>query len=212
LIAENTSLFGLSILSLGPRWYTMAVQRIERSGLDYQAFFCEENVWRLLARPEFAEMASWAVIVANLPRDVVLLRQLAGRPVDGLIHWEYHVFAVLAEPMAGRVALDLDSELPFPCALGRYLEDTFPEGVQRAFSPRFRVMRGSDYVRGLSSDRSHMRKADGSWLAPPPPWPAPGSLSGLPCDFMEWIDVGRRLPGVLYDAARMAAFATETGS
>lgn len=187
------------------------MHRIERAGLDYQAFYCEENVWRLLSRPEFAEMASWAVIVSNASRDIVLLRQITGRPVDGLVHWDYHVFAVLAEPMAGRVALDLDSELPFPCPLGRYLEDTFPEGVQRAFAPRFRVMKGSDYLLGLSSDRSHMRKADGSWLAPPPPWPAPGSLEGRPSVFMEWVDVGRRLPGTLYGAARMAAFAADSG-
>jgi protein N-terminal glutamine amidohydrolase len=202
----------MSILPRGARWYTGAVQRIERSGLDYQAFYCEENVWRLLARPEFADMASWAVVVSNAPRDLILLRQLSGRPIDGLVHWDYHVFAVLAEPIAGRVALDLDSELPFPCPLGRYLEDSFPEGVQRAYAPRFRVMRGSEYVQGLVSDRAHMRRPDGSWLAPPPPWPAPGAHSGRESVLLEWIDIGRRKPGTLYDAARMAAFAADSGA
>jgi hypothetical protein len=188
------------------------VQRIERAGLDYQAFYCEENVWRLLARPEFEDAASWAVIVSSYPRDVVLLRQLSGRPVDGLVHWDYHVFAVANEPMAGRVALDLDSELPFPCPLGRYLEDTFPEGVQRAYAPRFRVIPGGEYVRGLATDRSHMRRPDGSWIAPPPPWPVPGMDASRPCRLMELIDVGHRLPGALYDTARMAAFAADPGS
>jgi hypothetical protein len=188
------------------------VQRIERTDLEYQAFFCEENVWRLLARQEFSDMESWAVVVSNAARDVVLLRQLSGRPVDGLVHWDYHVFAVVAEPMAGRVALDPDSELPFPCPLGRYLEDTFPEGVQRTFAPRFRVMRGSDYLRDLVSDRSHMRRTDGSWIAAPPPWPAPGALDGRASVLMEWIDVGLRQPGALYDTARMAAFAADSGA
>jgi protein N-terminal glutamine amidohydrolase len=183
------------------------VQRIERSELDYQAYYCEENVWRLLARPEFAKMASWAVIVSNAPRDLVLLRQLSGRPLDGLVHWDYHVFAVLADPIAGRVAVDLDSELPLPCALGRYLEDSFPEGVQRAFLPHFRVMPGSEYLEALVSDRSHMRRPDGSWIAPPPPWPAPGAGSGRASVLMGWTNVRRRRPGTLYDAARMAAFA-----
>jgi protein N-terminal glutamine amidohydrolase len=183
------------------------VRRIERESQDYQAFYCEENVWRLLARPELEELVSWAVIVSNESRNVTLLRQLSGRPVDGLVHWDYHVFAVATEPVAGRVALDLDSELPFPCPLSRYLEDTFPEGVQRAFQPRFRVLKGSDYVAGLSSDRSHMRRADGSWLAPPPPWPAPGE--GRPSLLMRWADMGIRGPGALYDSARMAAFAVE---
>jgi protein N-terminal glutamine amidohydrolase len=183
------------------------VQRIERGDLDYQAYYCEENVWRLLARPEFAAMASWAVLVSNVSRDLVLLRQKSGRPLDGLVHWDYHVFAVLTDPVAGRIALDLDSELPFPCALRRYLEDSFPEGVQRAFQPRFRVMQGGEYLKALVSDRSHMRRPDGSWLAPPPPWPAPGEGSGRASVFMGWTNVKRRRPGAVYDLARMAAFA-----
>jgi hypothetical protein len=188
------------------------VDTIDRAGMDYQAFYCEENVWRLLARPEFKEAETWAVIVSNSPREVVLLRQLSGRPVDGLVHWDYHVFAVAAEPIVGKVALDLDSELPFPCPLARYLEDTYPEGLQRAFEPRFRVIRGSDYIRDLASDRSHMRKADGSWLAPPPPWPAPVGNSGSSSVIMEWTDVGRRQPGALYDISRMAAFAADASA
>lgn len=186
------------------------MHRIEREGLDHQAYFCEENVWRLLASQELAAMASWAVIVSNERRDIVLLRQLAGRPVDGLVHWDYHVFAVVAEPVAGRLALDLDSELPFPCPLERYLDDTFPAGVQRAYEPRFRVMRGGEYLAGLVSDRSHMRRPDGSWLSPPPRWPAPGSGSGRESNLLRWTDMGQRSPGAVYDRARMKAFASET--
>jgi protein N-terminal glutamine amidohydrolase len=184
------------------------VHRIERAGLDYQAYYCEENVWRLLARPEYSAMVSWAVIVSNALRDVVLLRQVAGRPLDGLVHWDYHVFAAVTDPIVGRLALDFDSELPFPSPLSRYLEDTFPRDVQKAYEPRFRVIRGGEYVAGLVSDRSHMRAADGSWVAPPPPWPAPGSGSGRQSDFMRWTDALARSPGALYDRARMTAFAT----
>ena len=186
---------------------------IVRAGLDYQAFYCEENVWRLLARPELSEAATWAVIASNASREVILLRQLSGRPVDGLVHWDYHVFAVIAHPVMGRLALDLDSELPFPCPAGRYLADTFPAGIQRAYVPRFRVIKGTDYVAGLVSDRSHMRRPDGSYLAPPPPWPAPGAGSGAPGILMDWIDMGHRFPGALYDLARMSAFAaSDAGS
>jgi len=183
------------------------VHRIERTGLDYQAYFCEENVWRLLSRPEYVGFTSWAVIVSNAPRDVVLMRQVAGRPLDGLVHWDYHVFAVVTDSIAGRLALDFDSELPFPSPLSRYLEDTFPHDVQRAYEPRFRVIRDSEYVSGLVSDRAHMRRADGSWVAPPPPWLAPGAGSGKPSDFMIWTDVLARSPGIVYDRARMVAFA-----
>jgi protein N-terminal glutamine amidohydrolase len=180
---------------------------IKRSDLDYQAYYCEENVWRLLAGPLFGEAATWGIIVSNASRDLVFLRQRAGRPVDGLIHWDYHAFAVAVDPIEGKIALDLDSDLPFPCALSRYLRETFPGGVQRASAPRFRVLKGSDYVAGLISDRSHMRRPDGSWMAPPPSWPAPGYGSGKPSILMEWTNVGLRSPGALYDGARMAAFA-----
>jgi protein N-terminal glutamine amidohydrolase len=186
------------------------VRKIEREGQDYQAYYCEENVWRLLARPELEELVTWAVIVSNARRDVTLCRQLSGRPLDGLVHWDYHVFAVAAEPVEGRVALDLDSELPFPCSLARYLQDTFPSGVQRAYEPRFRVINGADYLAKFSSDRSHMRRPDGTWIAPPPPWRAPGN--GWPSLLKPWINMGIREPGTLYDRAGMAAFAVEQGA
>lgn len=32
-------------------------------------------------------------------------------------------------------------------------------------------MAGSEYVAEFSSDRSHMRTADGDWTKPPPEWP-----------------------------------------
>lgn len=32
-------------------------------------------------------------------------------------------------------------------------------------------MAGSEYVAEFSSDRSHMRAADGGWTKPPPEWP-----------------------------------------
>jgi protein N-terminal glutamine amidohydrolase len=181
------------------------VLRIERSELDYQAYYCEENVWRLLARPEFANMACWAVLVSNERRDVVTLRQRSGRSGDGLVHWDYHVFAVATDPIEGRVALDLDSELSFPSPLRRYLEDSFPSDVQRAYLPLFRVIAGDEYVGSLVSDRSHMRRLDGSWIAPPPPWPAPGA--GKANLLVEWTDMRRRKPGTLYDMAHMSTFA-----
>jgi protein N-terminal glutamine amidohydrolase len=185
------------------------VQRIERSSYAYQAYYCEENVWRLLARPEFAGLSTWAVLVSNSERNVVMLRQRSGRPLDGLVHWDYHVFAIITEPIQGRLALDLDSELPFPCPLSRYLDDTFPTDVQKSIAPRFRVLKGQEYVSGLVSDRSHMRRPDGSYIAPPPSWPPPGSGTGKPSILMEWASPARRSPGSVFDFARMAAFAAD---
>jgi hypothetical protein len=186
------------------------VNRIDRAILDYQPYYCEENVWRLLARPELGDAVTWAVIVSNASREVICLRQRSGRLVDGLVRWDYHVFAVATDPVQGRLAMDMDSDLPFPCPLARYLGATFPPDVQRAFAPRFRVVKGGEYVASFVSDRSHMRRLDGSWIAPPPAWPAPGAGSGRPSLLMAWTDMGRRSPGKLYDGARMAAFAADS--
>ena len=172
---------------------------------DYQARYCEENVWRLLARGELAGRRAWAVIVSSLSGYVVALRQRAGRPGDGLVCWDYHVFAMVEDADGTRHALDLDSDLPFPCPLARYLAESFPpmrdERRQPTFRPIFRVIPAADYLTGLASDRSQMRKPDGSYLAPPPPWPAPGR--GKSNTLMAWIDVSCDSPGVLYDLAQL---------
>jgi len=118
---------------------------------------------------------------------------------------------VAADPVQGRLAFDLDSELPFPCPLARYIDETFPEGVQSAFEPRFRVMPGGEYEAGLVSDRSHMRRPDGSWLATPPPWPSPGSGSPRASVLMDWADMGRPGPGAVHNRSKLRAFAAETG-
>jgi hypothetical protein len=189
--------------------YARRVQRIDRSTLDYQARYCEENVWRLLARGEFASQRAWAVIVTSQSGGFVALRQRAGRPGDGLVCWDYHVFAVADDVDGTCLAFDLDSDLPLPCPLALYLAESFPPVRQPRHRPIFRVIAAAEYVAGLASDRSHMRGPDGSYVAPPPPWTAPGG--GKINNLMAWIDVSSSAPGVLYDLAHMGAFATERG-
>jgi len=170
--------------------------------LDYQARYCEENVWRLLARSELAGRRAWAVIVSSLSGQIVTLRQKAGRPGDGLVGWDYHVFAMVDDADGTRLALDLDSDLPFPCPLARYLFESFPPMRHPRSRPIFRVIAAADYLAGLASDRSHMRKPDGTYLAPPPPWPAPGA--GKSNTIWAWIDVSCDSAGVRYDLEQIA--------
>jgi len=181
------------------------VLSIDRLSLDYQARYCEENVWRLLARDEIKACRSWAVIVSSQSGHFLALRQRAGRPGDGLVCWDYHVFAVVDDPDGTRLALDLDSDLPFPCPLVRYLADSFAPMLPPRRRPIFRVIPAGDYLAGLASDRSHMLKPDGSYFAPPPPWPAPGK--GKNNTLRSWIDVSSKAPGVLYDLAQMGELA-----
>jgi hypothetical protein len=117
-----------------------------------------------------------------------MLRQRAGRGESAFVEWDYHVFAAVAG-LEGRVlVLDLDTLLGYPCPLDSYSAGSFPRGAPSILEPRFLILRADRYLAELVSDRSHMRSADGSWLAPPPPWPAPGEGSGRPSVLMEWVE------------------------
>ncbi len=147
---------------------------MEVSSLDYCPYYCEENVWRLLARPEFAGAETWALAVFGAGTSVPVLHQRLGRPGDGLVYWDYHVLALARQ--AGEVlVLDFDSDLPFPSPAADYLGAAFPPAPRTVF----RLMDGRAYCHSLVSDRSHMRRADGSWLAPPPAWPSPEASPGV---------------------------------
>jgi hypothetical protein len=178
---------------------------LDREALDYQPFYCEENVWRLLRREELAGRAAWAVIVTSLAGHLIALRQKAGRGAEGFVCWDYHVFAIVDE--AGeRLALDLDTDLPFPCPLERYVRESFPPVPDPSAQPCFRVIAATDYAEQLATDRAHMRWPDGRYVMPPPPWPAPGAAGSN--TFSSWLDFSADGPGRLLDVIEMIAFAT----
>jgi len=183
----------------------MGLESLVRQALDYQARYCEENVWRLLAHPVLEGRRAWAVIVSSEAGHFFALRQSAGRPTDGFVCWDYHVFAVCEEPDGQRWALDLDSELPFPCLFTHYLSETFVPLRHQPSAPLFRLIPAVDYVSGLASDRAHMRNPDGSYMAPPPPWPAPGNGKS---SLRSWIDVTASAPGLLLDLESLCLFAS----
>jgi protein N-terminal glutamine amidohydrolase len=158
----------------------------------YQAYYCEENVWHLAGE---VSGARWALVISNPERAVALWRQRAGRPPDGFVVWDYHVaLLVQREPGslggAGWWVADLDTLAGSPLPLAAWLRETFrplPAEWER-LSPRFRLVDAARYRAEFSSERSHMRRADGTWLQPPPPWPAidrPGAPS-----FLRWTVMG----------------------
>lgn len=65
---------------------------------------------------------------------------------------------------------DLDSTLSFPCPFDEYSSCTFrsDEILRVELHRMFRVISASDYLAKFASDRSRMKKEDGSWLKPPP--------------------------------------------
>ncbi|MBL8968404.1 MAG: hypothetical protein JNG85_15465 [Spirochaetaceae bacterium] len=178
------------------------------ASFDYAAFYCEENVLRLLSSPALAGRRAWALLVSNPGRSVAMRAQRAGRPPEGLVSWDYHVLAVaLLEGPEGEAAyaLDLDSLLAFPVRLADYLAGSFAAAADPAGRPLFRLVPAARYAAELASDRSHMRAPDGSWLVPPPSWEAPGG--GRPSNLLDWIDMGKPSPGAVLDPAGLRAFA-----
>lgn len=161
-------------------------------GPPYWPFYCEENIWHLCADPRLEGDQRWAVLISNPGRQVALWFQKAA-PRRGLpVVWDYHV-VLLVQNAGGWQIWDLDSALPTPLDAERWLAATFAgtTAVGPDFAPRFRLLEADLYRRSLASDRRHMRHADGSWHAPPPPWPPIGEGSNL----MELLDMDRSSPG-----------------
>jgi hypothetical protein len=165
-----------------------------RSAHDYAPFFCEENVLRLC--PTLGPEAL-AVLVTNAGRQVEMLCQRAGGPPTGAVLWDYHAFAL--ERREGWVVWDLDTTLGFPVPVGEYLRRSFPPAPVQA--PLFRVIAAADYAREFRSDRSHMRRSDGTWAAPPPPWPPSAGRGGQP--LLALLDPGSACLGEILSLEEM---------
>ncbi len=192
---------------------------------EYVPYYCEENIWRLLsdagvgagagagmgagADPTVGadKTAAWAVLVFGSGPSFPMFRQRAGRRGDGLVFWDYHAFA-LAQTAEGAAVFDFDTELGWGIPATAYLAASFAAADAEEAGPLFRLLEGGEYARRLYSDRSHMRAPDGSWLAPPPPWPHPGI--GL-SEEDRWplsrlIDPRRTEGGELMDLAGLRSF------
>lgn len=154
-------------------------------------YYCEENVWRLAYRllygngkgysPVDRENTSyWVVFISNERKCCPMLHQRASEdPETKPCLWDYHVillettkFITRGKTVEETKVLDVDSVLPFPVSIEEYVNSTFmkftSDEVNRKFSPLFRVVRADTYLMHFYSDRSHMKKEDGSWIAPPP--------------------------------------------
>lgn len=144
---------------------------------SYAACYCEENVWKIChqLKQNYAQELDkcWAVFISNKKRVVPLWKQKAGRDEEKLVIWDYHVIAIYKPEEARTLVYDLDSELPFPTYFHKYVTETFRTDaiLNPEYHRIFRVVPASTFLANFSSDRRHMRKPDGSWLKPPPPYP-----------------------------------------
>lgn len=171
--------------------------RLERAAFDYTSCYCEENVLRLVERPELKGVTKCVVIITNSRRTVAVWEQRAA-PKRRPIVWDYHVIMVAQLDGAPRV-LDLDSRLPLGVALDEYVERALvpSQKLDPELVPRFRIVEGDLFAARLWSDRSHMKRADGSYRMPPPAWPPPRpEEAAVPLD--EWLDpANESAPGLV---------------
>jgi hypothetical protein len=143
---------------------------------SYAPCYCEENVYKVCehvrdnAKSELDKCS--AVFVSNKKRVVPLWRQKAGRDEEKLVLWDYHVI-FLYKPDEKTLVYDLDSELPFPTYFHKYVTETFRTDaiLNSEYHRVFRVIPATTFLTHFASDRRHMRREDGSWLKPPPPYP-----------------------------------------
>jgi protein N-terminal glutamine amidohydrolase len=174
----------------------------------YAPFYCEENIWHLANDGIIQGVA----FISNPRQQVACFAQ--GRSKTGeVMVWDYHVIGFAVESVTDALLVwDFDSTLTLPCPAVLYLQATFP-ALPAKFAhvvPWFRLCTAADFVANFASDRRHMRKPDGSWEKPPPPWPCI-QAAGQPAHTLgEFVDVTKpaNAPGIIVRAPTTDAVLT----
>ena len=136
-------------------------------------------------------------------------RAAAGAP---FVVWDYHV-VLLERSTTGALwrVWDHDSTLGMPVDASAWIAGSFERELP-GLVPRFRVVDAHELLRVFSSDRRHMRTADGGERVPFPPWPPILDAQGrhlLP----RFIDARDPFVGELCDLAGLRArFAAHPGA
>ncbi|XP_060536488.1 protein N-terminal glutamine amidohydrolase [Cylas formicarius] len=155
----------------------------KQSDCSYVSCYCEENIYKL------AEVVNkiycneinkcFVVFISNPSRTVPLWRQRAGKDEDRLVIWDYHVIFLYHPEPEKCLVYDLDSELPFPTYVHKYVTETFRTDhiLKPDYFRYFRVIPAVEFIKEFASDRRHMKRPDGSWIKPPPNYPAITSSS-----------------------------------
>jgi len=148
-----------------------------KSECVYTSCYCEENVWKLCdtVRQKSEDLLPQfkVVFISNLQKTVAFWSQKQGETTPDIpVVWDYHVFLIGQDEGRWQV-FDLDTTLNFPEPIASYVEHSFRPKIKKLamYKPIFRVVDVADFLNNFSSDRSHMKKADGSYMASPPEYP-----------------------------------------
>ncbi|CAH1389467.1 unnamed protein product [Nezara viridula] len=141
----------------------------------YTSHYCEENVWKLCElisqRKNNCLDSCYCIFVSNDSKITPLWHQKIGSGDDFFVAWDYHVFLVVKNQPVISV-FDFDTTLGFPVSFRNYIEKAigFEVNMVPKYKRLFRVIPASEYLKYFSSDRRHMKNANGEWIKPPPPY------------------------------------------
>lgn len=168
-------------------------------GRRYAPYFCEENIWQLLADERHQATEAYAIVITNRQRQVAMWAQRAALVPGTPVVWDYHVVA-LARAERGFEVWDLDCTAGCPLPFVRWREVSFEVAreLPDALAPLFRVVPAAEYRARFSSDRAHMLRPDGTPLQTPPPW-APILPPGEPPNLQRFLDVDAPFLGEVLD-------------
>nr|CAD7586756.1 unnamed protein product [Timema genevievae] len=137
-----------------------------------------ESVWKLCEdlnkRHPTQLQHCHIVFVSNDQRTVPLIAKVVVLESQfNVLFQDYHVL-FLYNPDDRCLVYDLDSELPFPTHFHKYVTETFRTDhiLKPEYFRYFRVVPAPLFLQHFASDRRHMKRADGSWIHPPPNYPS----------------------------------------
>ncbi len=182
---------------------------LDLATLRYQAFYCEENAFHLSQHPHFAGRHASALFVTGGAGECVMWHQKAARRPGAPLSWDYHVFVLARDPWE---IWDFDTVLGCPVPAEGYLRRSFrPEvDLPPELTPVFRLVGAAELQATFASDRSHMRRLDGRYVKPPPPWEPIAGL-GATSTLRRFLDMSDPIAGEVLDLAALLAKVSAVG-
>jgi hypothetical protein len=169
----------------------------------YQPYYCEENVYHLCHDPDLAPREPAALFIGGGADGCLMWHQRSAPRKGEPIVWDYHVVLLVREPWE---IWDLDTTLAQPVAAASYLLRSFRPhlAIPAELAPRFRLVGKTELAATFASDRSHMRRPDGGWNEPPPPWP-PIGREGMRDSLTRYLDMDDPIAGERLDLPALLA-------
>ena len=99
----------------------MSIPQLKREAYNYQAAYCEENIWHLCQQPSLKN--SYVVFITSKGEAFPMLNQRASDHPLVPIYWDYHVVLLLEGETTHIV--DFDTQLDFSTDLATYFKESF---------------------------------------------------------------------------------------